>query len=176
MGSDQIPAWESKHKRTWHQAFWACAILFNGHVLVVAPQGLIFRIINEHPMSKSHVVNFFSSYSNFTLNRNAAPTKEFLRLKKQYDQWKGGNKKYAKARELFADAVAEDFNAKFGTDVNNIDHWHALCHVLRIHPVPRNICASRRVRALVKWARHWEPSYSCFFPGCQVAVKANQPR
>src|SRR6267378_1058055 len=124
-------------------------------------------------MSKSHVVQFFSSYSNFTLNRSAAPTKEFLRLKKQY-QWKKGSKKYTKARELFADAVAEDFNAKFGTDVNNIDHWHTLCHVLRIHPVPGNISASRRVRALVSWVRHSEPSYSCFCTGCRVAVKANQ--
>jgi hypothetical protein len=65
-------------------------------------------------MSKSHVAQFFSSYSNFTLDRNAAPTKEFLRLKEQY-QWKGGSKKYIKARKLFAAAVAEDFNAKFGT-------------------------------------------------------------
>jgi len=81
-----------------------------------------------------------------------------------------------KARELFADAVAEDFNAKFGTDVNNIDHWHALCHVLRIDPIPRNISASRKVRALVSWVRHSELSYSCFCTGCQLAIKANQPR
>ena len=37
MGGDQIAAWESKHKGTWHQTFWTCAILLNGHVLVVAP-------------------------------------------------------------------------------------------------------------------------------------------
>jgi len=135
---------------------------------------LISHIINEHPMSESHAVQFFSSYSNFTFNRSAAPTKEFLRLKNQY-QWKEGSKKYTKARGLFADAVAEDFDAKFSTDVNNIDHWHALCNILSIHPVPRNISASRRVRAS-KWVRHSEPSHSCFFPGCQVAVKANQPR
>ena len=97
-------------------------------------------------MSKSHVAQFFSLYSNFTLNRNVAPTKEFLRLKKQY-QWKEGSKKYTKARKLFAGAVAKDFNAKFGTDVNNIHHWHALCHILGIHPVPGNVSASRMVRA-----------------------------
>jgi hypothetical protein len=126
-------------------------------------------------MPKSHVVQFFSLYSNFTLNRSAAPTKEFLRLKKLY-RWKGGSKEYVKARELFADAVAEDFNAKFGTDVNNIDHWHALAHILRIDPVPRNISASRTVRALVSWVRDLEPSYSCCCTGRQVAIKANQPR
>jgi len=124
-------------------------------------------------MSESHVVQFFSSYSNFTFNRSAAPTKEFLRLKKQY-RWKEGSKKYTKARERFANAVTEDFNAKFGTDVNNIDHWHALCNILRIHPVPGDVSASRKVRALVKWVRHSEPSHSCFFTGCQV--KAHQPR
>jgi len=86
------------------------------------------------------------------------------------------SKKYTKTRELFADAVKEDFDAKFSTDVNNIDHWHALCNILGIHPVPRNISGSRRVRALVKWVRHSGPSLSCFFPGFQVVVKANQPR
>ena len=123
--------------------------------------------------SKSHVAQFFSSYSNFTLNQNAAPTKEFLRLKEQY-QWKERSKKYNKARKLFAAAVAEDFNAKFGTDVNNIDHWHALCHIFKIHPVPGNISASRKVRALVKWARCSGPSHTFFSTGCQV--KAHQPR
>ena len=96
---------------------------------------------------KSHAFKFFTSYSNFTLNRDAPPTREFRRLKR-LKGWKDDDKEYAKARERFADALAEDFNVKYGTDVNNIDHWHALCHVCRVDPVPKGISACRKVRTL----------------------------
>lgn len=96
---------------------------------------------------ESHAFKFFASYSNFTLNRDAPPTREFLRLKR-LKGWKDDDKEYAKARERFADALAEDFNVKYGTDVNNIDHWHALCHVCRVDPVPKGISACRKVRTL----------------------------
>ena len=97
-----------------------------------------------HTMSQSHVSQFFLSYPNFTLDRDAPPTREFLRLK-SLNHWENGDEAYIEARERFADALAEDFNAKYGTDIDSIDHWHTLCHVLRIDPVPEGISACRKV-------------------------------
>ncbi|KAI0306254.1 hypothetical protein B0F90DRAFT_1553819, partial [Multifurca ochricompacta] len=89
------------------------------------------------------VAQFFLLYANFTLNVDAPPTREFIRLK-QLNHWGNNNEEYIEARERFADALAEDFNAAYGTDVNNVDHWQALCHVLRIDPVPEDITACRK--------------------------------
>ncbi|KAI0293270.1 hypothetical protein BC826DRAFT_1105174 [Russula brevipes] len=91
----------------------------------------------------SKVALFFSSYSNFTLNEDAAVTKEFLRLKK-LKRWKDGDDEYTEARERFADALAEDFNAMYGTNIDDIEHWRVLCHVLKIDPVPEDIKACRK--------------------------------
>jgi len=95
-------------------------------------------------MAQSHVFQLFSSYSYFTLNQDAPPTREFLRLKR-LNHWENGDEEYIEARERFADALAEDFNATYGTDINNIDHWHTLCRVLRIDPIPEEISACRKV-------------------------------
>ncbi|KAI9446872.1 hypothetical protein F5148DRAFT_988434 [Russula earlei] len=91
----------------------------------------------------SHVSEFFSSYPNFTLNPDAPPTREFARLRR-LNHWEDGDEEYVEARERFADAVAEDFNVAYGTDINNIDHWHALCHILGVEPVPESISACRK--------------------------------
>jgi len=91
----------------------------------------------------SKVALFFSSYSNFTLNEDAAVTKEFLRLKK-LKRWKDGDDEYTEARDRFADALAEDFNAMYGTNIDDIENWRVLCHVLKIDPVPEDIKACRK--------------------------------
>lgn len=95
-------------------------------------------------MDQSHVFQFFLSYPNFILNEDAPPTREFSRLRRM-NHWEDGDEEYMEAREMFADALAEDFNATYGTDINNIDHWHALCRVLRIDPIPEGISACRKV-------------------------------
>jgi hypothetical protein len=93
----------------------------------------------------SHASLFFASYKYFDLNQDVALTKEFSRLKK-LNGWKDGNGEYDEARKRFADALAEDFNSMYGTDIDNLDHWHALCHILGIDPVPEGISACRKVR------------------------------
>ena len=104
------------------------------------------RIIVEYyrTMSQSHVSRFFLLYENFTLDRDASPTREFLRLRR-LNHWQNDDEAYIEARERFSDALAEDFNTKYGTDIDNIDHWHTLCYVLKIDPVPEGISACRKV-------------------------------
>jgi hypothetical protein len=122
----------------------------------------------------SQVALFFSSYSNFTLDEDAAVTKEFLRLKK-VKRWKDGDDEYTDAREMFADALAEDFNATYGTDIDNIEHWRVLCHVLKIDPVPEDIKACRKVREHLPNESVSDPSsHLLYFAGRQV--KARQSR
>jgi hypothetical protein len=116
------------------------------HNTVLTGSLLVSRTIVKYyrTMSQTNVSQFFSSYPNFTLDRDAPPTREFLRLK-ALNHWGNGQEAYIEAREKFADALAEDFNAKYGTDIDNIDHWHTLCHVLRIDPIPEGIFACRKV-------------------------------
>jgi hypothetical protein len=110
-------------------------------------------------MAHSHVFRFFSSYPYFTLNEDAPPTREFLRLKR-LNRWEDGDEEYTEARERFADALAEDFNATYGTDTNNIDHWHTLCRVLRIDPVPEDISACRKVCIIEQNESHIQIAHS----------------
>ena len=118
--------------------------------------------------SQSHVSQFFSSYSYFALNEDAPPTREFLRLKR-LNHWTDNGEEYTEARERFTDALAEDFNATYGTDINNIDHWHALCRILRIDEVPEDISACRKVWTIEQDESHIQTSHS--FVSAQ-AVKA----
>jgi len=94
-------------------------------------------------MSQSHVSQFFSSYPDFQLNQDATPTKQFMKLKK-VKRWNDGDTAYIEASENFANALAADFDAKYGTDVDNIENWHVLCRILRIDPVPEDISACRK--------------------------------
>jgi hypothetical protein len=37
----------------------------------------------------------------------------------------------------------KQFNAVYGTDVNNLGNWQSLCHIVRIAPVPDDLHACR---------------------------------
>jgi hypothetical protein len=93
----------------------------------------------------AHVSLFFASYEYFEVNQDVTPTKEFSRLK-QLNGWRDRDREYREARERFADALAADFNATYGTDMNSLENWHALCHVIGIDPIPEGISACRKVR------------------------------
>ena len=124
-------------------------------------------------MSHPHVSQFFLSYPDFMLDQDAPPTREFLRLKR-LNHWGNGDDAYIEARERFADALAEDFNAKYGTDIDNIHNWHTLCHVLGIDPVPKGISACRKVRASGEMN---SSNISCFYFFFHIGrkVEAHQP-
>ena len=100
--------------------------------------------LGYNTMDGSHVFQFFLSYPDFILDEDEPPTREFLRLK-ELNHWEDDDEEYMEAREDFANALAEDFNVTYGTDIHNIDHWHTLCHVLRIDPIPEGISACRKV-------------------------------
>lgn len=49
------------------------------------------------------------------------------------------------ARKGFKDALVQEFNMMYGTDVNDIGSWQGLCHVLGIAPVPDKLNECREV-------------------------------
>ncbi|KAI0263444.1 hypothetical protein BC834DRAFT_827638 [Gloeopeniophorella convolvens] len=91
----------------------------------------------------THVAEFFATYPDFNYNPDAPPTAEFRRMRQVF-HWGNNNEEYIDAREAFSGALAEDFNEAFGTDVDNIDHWHELCQICRVDPIPEGIAACRK--------------------------------
>lgn len=49
------------------------------------------------------------------------------------------------AREGFKNALVQEFNKMYGTDVNDIGSWQGLCRVLGIAPVPDKLNECREV-------------------------------
>jgi hypothetical protein len=49
------------------------------------------------------------------------------------------------AREGFKDALVQEFNKMYGTDVNDLGSWQGLCRVLGIAPVPDKLNECREV-------------------------------
>ncbi|KAG6867588.1 hypothetical protein C0993_000809 [Termitomyces sp. T159_Od127] len=83
---------------------------------------------------------FFDDRNGFVHDPSNPVWKEFDRLA-HHLHW---NKKKKKVqRENFKDVLAKTFNYMYGTDVNSLKSWTALCHVLQITPVPEELHACR---------------------------------
>jgi len=63
-------------------------------------------------------------------------------------QWDKEDFEKQEARGLLKDALTQQFNSIYGTDVDSIQSWQTLCQVLRIVPMPEGLHACREaVRA-----------------------------
>jgi hypothetical protein len=51
----------------------------------------------------------------------------------------------AEARQGFKDALVQEFNQMYGTDVNDIGSWQSLCRIVGIAPVPDDLKECREV-------------------------------
>jgi len=49
------------------------------------------------------------------------------------------------AREQLRNAMAQQFNAIYGTEVEDTNSWQGLCQVLEIYPIPGELEACRKV-------------------------------
>ncbi|KDQ53381.1 hypothetical protein JAAARDRAFT_434156 [Jaapia argillacea MUCL 33604] len=68
---------------------------------------------------------------------------EFRRMCREY-RWGRYDPKKDEAHDLFKDALTQQFNAIYGTDVNDINSWRNLCQVLLISPIPEGLKACRQ--------------------------------
>jgi hypothetical protein len=59
--------------------------------------------------------------------------------------WGRDDDEREEAREHFKDAITQQFNGTYGTDVDDISSWWNLCKVLDISPIPDALEACRDV-------------------------------
>ncbi|KAF8260809.1 hypothetical protein EI94DRAFT_874539 [Lactarius quietus] len=102
--------------------------------IIVRPMGV------EMPLE-----GFFSQYSNFLSQPSNSPVVEFDRLCQAYN-WDRDDPEKKAARRAFQFAMKMEFDDLYGSDENDINNWHKLCHVLRIDPAPDTL---RECRAAV---------------------------
>jgi hypothetical protein len=74
--------------------------------------------------------------------------KEFKRLA-QVKGWGKRSKRRKNAKAAFRSGLVEQFNASYGTDVNDIANWHAIMTRLGIDPLPDTVSGCKKVRFLV---------------------------
>jgi hypothetical protein len=95
------------------------------------------------PQMTQEVAQFFAQFHDFDFNPQSGISKEFRRLAKQR---KWGDKRRRQERSKFQDAIAEEFNGVYGTDVDDLPSWHRLCREIRLTPLPQSITDCRKVR------------------------------
>ncbi|KAF5341046.1 hypothetical protein D9611_005932 [Ephemerocybe angulata] len=90
------------------------------------------------------IAAFFSTeHPDFPYNPRNSASFEFRRLC-HHRKWKG--EKYAAERteayEAFQDALAQQFNARYGTDADRVEPWQNLCRTLGL-PIPEELKEAR---------------------------------
>jgi len=86
---------------------------------------------------------FFAQFASFSFKENQSSNKNFDRLVSVL-RIDTKDPQRRELREGFKDALVQEFNARFGTDGNDLSNWQNLCRVLRIDPVPDSIQACRQ--------------------------------
>ncbi|KAF8879695.1 hypothetical protein BD779DRAFT_1419816, partial [Infundibulicybe gibba] len=76
---------------------------------------------------------FFARYPDFRYLRNESFVTEYWRLRR-HQAWGRDSDEGDEAKKLYQDALTKAFNALFGTDVNSIESWRALCNTIGIEP------------------------------------------
>lgn len=61
-------------------------------------------------------------------------------------EWDRNNDDRKDAYKSFRIAITKTFNAKYGTDVENLAAWQSLCFRLGVDPIPSKIKQCREVR------------------------------
>jgi hypothetical protein len=111
------------------------------------------RILQDGPIlwqepssdSISPLADFFAQYPEFDYNPSAPVTSEFYRMCRFF---KWSKEQREPEREFFRDAMTQQFNTIYGTDVDSLSAWKNLCQVLRIDPIPDELNACRNVSFL----------------------------
>ncbi|KZV62992.1 hypothetical protein PENSPDRAFT_590545, partial [Peniophora sp. CONT] len=95
---------------------------------------------------------FFARFRpSFVYDPNIDPTKQFRDLchlkrwcysdKRKREDWLP---EHREADDQFRNAMAQQFNVKFGMDVNSLDSWQALCKDAGVSPIPSTLRECRK--------------------------------
>lgn len=92
----------------------------------------------------THLEEFFSQYTDFQYDSTQPTMSQFDNLCEDH-KWKNGDNRKAQARQKLQNAIAQQFNAIYGSDLENVENWIHLCNILRITPVPDGLEACKEV-------------------------------
>ncbi|KAF8342421.1 hypothetical protein F5887DRAFT_1283790 [Amanita rubescens] len=92
--------------------------------------------------SATFIEGFFSEYPEFEYDSTAPVSQEYRRLKDHFD-WMPRSQEEKKAKSAFGTAMGKQFASFYGTSVNDIEAWKALCEALGVDPVPETIAECR---------------------------------
>ncbi|KAK2462693.1 hypothetical protein APHAL10511_005309 [Amanita phalloides] len=92
----------------------------------------------------AHLFAFFAEYSDFNYDPRAPVLDEFHRLVRVY-QWKPESKERKEARTRFSAAMGRQFSSFYGTRVDDLAAWQALCLALGVDPVPETVDECRKI-------------------------------
>lgn len=88
---------------------------------------------------------FFSKYQEFNYDPHSRVWTEFRRLCGFFGWLKGSPAENA-ARDLFRQALVDEFGAIYGENDEKVDVLQQLCRKLEIDPIPQSITACKKVR------------------------------
>ncbi|KAI0942428.1 hypothetical protein AcW1_003061 [Taiwanofungus camphoratus] len=88
--------------------------------------------------ARDYLDEFFANYPAFVYNRSGSATDEFYRMC-DFFNWDRNDEERNEAHSLFKDAITQQFNRIYGTDVNDVKNWQSLCKVIGIVPVPERL-------------------------------------
>ncbi|KAG2102837.1 uncharacterized protein F5147DRAFT_706977 [Suillus discolor] len=86
--------------------------------------------------------DFFATYPAFDYNSSASASSEFHRMCGHFC-WNKKDKEKKKAHRDFKDALVQQLNEIYGTDVNNLSSWRNLCQIVHISPIPDTLESCR---------------------------------
>jgi hypothetical protein len=92
----------------------------------------------------SPLTDFFAQYPEFSYDASAPVMTEFWKMC-DYFGWDEDDEERKSARGSLKDAMTQQFNNIYGTDVESISAWKNLCQVLHIDPIPDELNACRNV-------------------------------
>jgi hypothetical protein len=96
------------------------------------------------PRSTDHIDSFFAEYSTFEYDPSAPVWTEFNRMCNVFG-WDAEDYEMREARRNFKSAIVQQFNGLYGTNIDDLNAWQELCHILDIEPVPESLEGCREV-------------------------------
>ncbi|KAG6053971.1 hypothetical protein E4U17_004207 [Claviceps sp. LM77 group G4] len=86
---------------------------------------------------------FFSQYHQFNYDPHSKVWREFNRML-NFFHWTVGSEKEKKARNLFRQALVDEFGANYGESDDKLDVLQRLCQKLEIEPMRQSITACKK--------------------------------
>lgn len=96
---------------------------------------------SQRPLAK-----FFAQFPGFQYNPRNFASKEIRRLRSSEASWKSVYYEKDALLQSYRDALAKEFNERYGTDENDLPRWKGLAKRIGLTPIPDTLEECREVR------------------------------